>query len=283
MDRIRARATSEKAPSGEAYLGLTVGAVEELASELGVSRREVEVAALEAGVIPLRYHRNIGSIGLEGQLVLRRSKVAVVGAGGLGGTVVELLARIGIGALVVVDGEDFTEDNLNRQFLCTESRIGGSKAAAAAARVGEVNSAVDVEALAVFITESNVDRILAGCHLAVDALDSIPVRLILEEAAGRLGIPFIHGAVGGFLGEVMTVLPGDEGLAALFGRPREVPRAGMEVRAGVPTITPAVVAALEAMEVVKVLLGRGEPMRDRMMYLDLDSGTVSRIDLSPPS
>jgi molybdopterin/thiamine biosynthesis adenylyltransferase len=278
--KIRARALMEKAPSGAEYLGLSLAAIEALASELSLSRRRIEIAALEDGIIPLRYHRNIGSLGKEGQLALRRAKAAVIGAGGLGGTLIELLARLGIGALVVIDGETFTEDNLNRQLLCTEEWIGRSKVEAAAARISRVNSAVEVEPHQVFVTGATIDPLLAGCDVVIDALDSIPVRLILQEAADRLNMPFIHGAVGGFVGEVMTVLPGDGGLAALFGAGQEIPRGGIEIEAGVPTITPSVIAALEAMEAVKIILKRGDLMRNRMLYLDLDGSTVSSVNLS---
>lgn len=265
------------APSGKEYRGISRDAVEAISSATGASAREVEISALESGVIPRRYQRNVGSLGVDGQLRLRRARVAVIGAGGLGGTVIELLARLGIGALVVIDGDTFTEDNLNRQLLCTEEWIGKSKAEAARQRVSQVNSAVEVEAHHLAIKPDNVDSLIKGCCLVVDALDSIPVRLMLQEAASRRAMPFVHGAVAGFVGEIMTVCPGDKGLAAFYGA--QAPRSGIEVELGTPTPTPAVTAALQVMEVVKLITGRGEAVRNKLLYLDLDSDTVSGIDI----
>ncbi|HPZ64755.1 MAG TPA: ThiF family adenylyltransferase, partial [Bacillota bacterium] len=96
-------------PGGESYLGLSIDQEIELARKTGRTRREIQLAALGAGVVPERYQRNLGTIGLEGQIALLNSRAAVIGAGGLGGLVVELLARMGVGYLVVVDGDRFAE------------------------------------------------------------------------------------------------------------------------------------------------------------------------------
>ncbi len=280
IERINRLAEGGIAPSGKEFRGLSLSAVETISSAMGVSRRDVEIAALEEGVIPLRYQRNIGSVGIEGQVKLRRARVAVVGAGGLGGLIIELLARLGIGTLVLIDGETFTEDNLNRQILCAEAGVGRSKVEAARQRVSEINSAVEVEIHNVFIRRDNIDALIMGCCLVIDALDSIPVRLILQEAAGRLGVPFVHGAVAGFVGEIMTVCPGDRGLAAFYEGGQHIPRAGIEVELGTPSVTPAVTAALQAMEAVKLITGRGELIRNKLLYLDLDESRMSEINLA---
>lgn len=279
VEIIKAAAKAHKAPSGDSYHGLALKDVERVARETGATRREVEIAALEAGIIPLRYQRNIGSIGIEGQLKLRRSRVAVIGAGGLGGTLVELLARLGIGSLLVMDGEAFTEDNLNRQILCVEDNVGMSKAEAARVRITRVNSAVDVEARHVVISRENVDSLIHGCDLVIDALDNIPVRMLLQEAARRSNIPFVHGAIAGFLGEVMTVMPGDKGLGSLFEGGKGIPEKGVEVEAGTPTMTPMVIAALQAMEAVKLIIGMKGVLRNKLLYLDLEADVLSMITL----
>lgn len=282
LKRITGASEIGIAPSGREYRGISRSAVEGVSSAAGIGAREVEIAALEGGIVPLRYLRNVGSLGIEGQLKLRRARVAVVGAGGLGGTIIELLARLGIGALVVIDGDTFTEDNLNRQLLCTEEWVGKSKVEAARQRVLQVNSAVEVETHRVFIKPDNVDSLIKGCCLVVDALDNIPVRLILQEAASRCAVPFVHGAVAGFIGEIMTVCPGDKGLAAFYGDGPRVPLSGIEVELGTPTPTPAVTAVLQTMEVVKLITGRGEIVRNRLLYFDLDRDAVSGIDLARP-
>jgi len=198
----------------------------------------------------------------------------------LGGLIIELLARFGVGRLILIDGDSFTEDNLNRQLLCREADIGRKKVERAAERVKAVNSAVEVVPRPVFLTGKNADELLSGAEVVIDALDRIAVRILLEKAAGRLGLPLVHGAVGGFMGQVATVFPGEETLStALYpGRSGESAR-GIEAVLGTPTVTPAAVAALEAMEAVKILLGRETPLTNELLYLDLESAEFSRIGL----
>jgi molybdopterin/thiamine biosynthesis adenylyltransferase len=283
LQRVNDAAELRIASSGKEYRGIPRGSVEAIVSVTGISVREVEIAALKSGIVPLRYQRNVGSLGLEGQLKLRMARVAVVGAGGLGGTIIELLARLGLGALVVIDGDTFTEDNLNRQLLCTEEWIGKSKVEAARRRVTQLNPSVEVIAHQLFINPDNVDSLIKGCCLVVDALDSIPMRLILQESASRLDIPFVHGAVAGFIGQIMTVCPGDRGLKAFYGDDPSAPRSGIEIELGTPTPTPMVTATLQVMEVVKLITGRGEIARNRLLCLDLDRDVVSGLDLAPPN
>jgi len=116
---------------------------------------------------------------------------------------------------------------------------------------------VEVVSHQVFLDSENVDSIIRDCDLVIDALDNIPVRLRLQEAARRLKLPLVHGAIAGFIGELMTVLPGDPGLSVLFGRDKEIPRKGIETEIGAPTITPALIAAGQVMEAIKIILGTG--------------------------
>ena len=252
--------------------------IKSLSSEFGLASKEVEQAALEASVLPRRYLRNLGTVGLDGQARLLRSTVAVVGLGGLGGYVVEALARMGVGVLVLIDGDVFVDHNLNRQTLATEDNLGTSKVEAARARVAAINSAVMVVSHAIEATPQNLSRLLETSDVVVDALDRLPTRLMLQEAAQRQGIPLVHGAIGGMIGQVMTIFPEDEGLYALYGR-GEVPELGIEVKQGCPTATPMMVAAWQAQEVMKILVGIGEPLRHRLLLIDAESGTADVIRL----
>ncbi len=276
---IASAAKRVQSPGGEEYAGIDLAGIRRVAAEAATGEREVEVAALREGIIPLRYYRNIASLGLDGQARLLSATAAVIGAGGLGGLVIELLARIGVGRLILVDGDSFTEDNLNRQLLCREGDIGRKKVEAAAERVRSVNSAVEVIPRPVFLTAENAAGLLAGTEVVIDALDRIAARLILEKAAAGLGVPLVHGAVGGFMGQVASVYPGEETLSAVYGGRKGEAARGIEAVLGTPTPTPAAVAALEAMEAVKILLGRGRPLRDGLLCLDLESGEFSRISL----
>jgi molybdopterin/thiamine biosynthesis adenylyltransferase len=188
-----------------------------LEQSFGRTRRDVEIAALELGVLPQRYLRNFGTLGIEGQVALARSHVAVVGLGGLGGYLVEGLARMGVGTLTLVDGDTFFDHNLNRQLLSSEAVLGVSKARVAAERVRQINAAIEVSAHPVYADRENLDGLLAGVDVVMDALDRLPIRMILQDAAAQLNIPMVHGAIAGTMGQVMTILPGDPGLKALYG------------------------------------------------------------------
>lgn len=252
--------------------------LDQIARHEGVSRREMELLALGQGVMPRRYVRNYGTIGLDGQHKLLQSSVAVVGLGGLGGFVVEGLARMGIGRLVVVDGDSFCDHNLNRQLLSLEKNQSSPKTKAAAARVREVNRAVETVLCPFHATRENLGDLLSGVQVLVDAVDRLSTRLMLQSAASQAGIPMIHGAIGGWMGQVMTILPGDVGLRALYGE-GQVPERGAEVTLGTPPASPMMVAAWQIHETVKVLLGRGSLLRDRLLFMDAESAETRTLGL----
>jgi molybdopterin/thiamine biosynthesis adenylyltransferase len=260
-----------------------------LEGERSSAIRNVELTALETGVVPARYLRNVGTIGLAGQIKLLRANVAIVGLGGLGGYVTEALARMGIGRLILIDADVFEQSNLNRQLLCTEGNLGAEKARAASQHVAAVNSAVEPICRMEALTLHNLSWLLGGvdstqregrpCDVVVDALDSLPTRLVLQEGAQALGIPMVHGSIAGFLGQVTTIFPDDLGLRALYGSGDQLPEQGLEAELGTPAATPMAVAAWEAQEVVKVLTGQGKPLRDRLLVIDMESATSQILQL----
>lgn len=199
--------------------------------------------------------------------MLFRSRVAVIGCGGLGGYVIEELARLGVGHLVAIDPDIFEEHNLNRQILSTPATLGKAKVEAALERVAEINPAVRVTAVKDAFCLANGFELLAGCQVVVDALDSISYRLELAEAATLAGIPMVHGAIGGWYGHVATQYPGETTVQNIYRH--WVAGKGIEAQLGNPSFTPAVVASLEVAEVCKVLLGKGETLRNRKLSFDL--------------
>jgi len=249
----------------------------ELAHSEGLPPREVERWACENGIVPSRYERSIGTLGLEGQARLLGSTAAVVGCGGLGGLVVELLARAGVGRLVLVDGDTFSDHNLNRQLLCDESNLGQSKAREAAKRASAVNGAVETVVVEAFLDSGNAAEILSGCDLAVDALDSNSARKILRQACRELGIPMVHGAIAGFWGQAGVFLPEDT--TPWDGPDGSLPDRGVELETGNPPFTPAFVASLEAAEAVKILACVSKPLRHRLLWVDLDRGEFHKLRL----
>lgn len=213
-----------------------------------------------------RYQRNMNMLSTEENESLRRFKVCVIGCGGLGGYVIELLGRLGIGTITAVDGDVFEPSNLNRQLLSTEEELGNSKALAAADRMKKVNSDVTVHPIRAFVTEENCSDIIKGHDLVVDALDNMTARRLLENHCEKQDIPFIHGAIAGWYGQVSTIMPGDRTLQKIYP-PDE--NKGVETELGNPSFSPALVASIQAAEVLKVLLHRGELLRNKLLTIDL--------------
>jgi molybdopterin/thiamine biosynthesis adenylyltransferase len=245
-----------------------------IVDKCGVTLHEVYRAALRVGICPYRYLRNRECLSISDQIKLAESKATIVGAGGLGGGVILLLARMGVGHLVVVDKDVFDETNLNRQALSRMDVIGQSKAAVAAQTVSAINPGVAVTAIQASFEDENASEILAGSDVAVDGLDNVATRRILDRTAQQLGIPLVHGALAGFEGQMMTVFPGDPGMEVLYGEGDNGQRNPNRPEAvlGVPTITPAVISAFQAMEVMKILLKRGRTFRKLMIHVDLETG-----------
>jgi molybdopterin/thiamine biosynthesis adenylyltransferase len=235
----------------------------------------VEDAALALGLMPSRYQRNRQTISVEQQLRLFRSRVAVLGLGGLGGNVVEGLARLGVGTIVAIDPDVFQEHNLNRQILSSVATLGRGKADAAAARVCEINPAVTVVPLRTAYTPANGRDLLRASDAVVDGLDSIPTRLALAHTCSELGIPMVHGAIAGWYGQVITQFPGDGSIERLYRRWRD--GAGAEQHLGNPSFTPALVASIETAEVCKILLNTGTALRSRKLSINLLDMTFEEI------
>jgi molybdopterin/thiamine biosynthesis adenylyltransferase len=237
------------------------------AEEFRVSLAEVEGVALSLGLMPSRYQRNLQTITVQNQLKLFRSRVAVIGCGGLGGYVIEELARLGVGTLVAIDPDVFEEHNLNRQLLSTTSALGRAKVEMAAERVAEINPATTLLPVQTPYAPERAAELLGGAQVVVDALDSIPTRLALAKSCAEMQIPLVHGAIAGWYGNVCTQLPGDRSIESLYGHSPQ--QRGVEQQLGNPSFTPAVVASLESAEVCKLLLGLGKVLRSRCLVINL--------------
>ena len=279
--QIKGRTISVMDPAGRERSVISDESVFQIAEQCLVTVREVYLAALTMGICPYRYIRNGETISVAEQRKLAESHIAVIGAGGLGGYVLMLLARIGIGRLTVVDKDRFDETNLNRQLLSNRESLGRLKAEEAASVVSSINPAVVVFPYTIQLNDTNADEILTGCHVLVDALDNIPDRFIMEKAAKRLNIPLVHGAVAGFGGQWMVISNTYDGFKALFG---EEPETGTGKKSredilGVPAIAPAVIAAFQAMEVIKLLLNRGDRSANTIFHLDLEQSRFKRFSL----
>lgn len=224
-----------------------------------------------------RYSRNIGTISLEENEILRKSKVCVVGCGGLGGYIIEMLVRLGVGEITAVDNDVFDETNLNRQILSDENNIGKRKAFIAKKKMEIINSGVEINPIFELLNESNAESILKDHQVVVDALDNIPSRLILQSTSSLLNIPMVHGAIAGWYGQISTIFPGDNTLTRIYGEHNGVK--GIEIDLGNPSFTPAVVSSIQVSEVVKILIGRGDLLRNKLLYIDLLNLSFEVLDL----
>ncbi len=224
---------------------------------------------------PGRYERNSSALTPEQQRRLAEASVLVLGCGGLGGYVIEYLARIGVGHITAVDGDAFQESNLNRQLLSTEGNLGESKTAAALSRVRAVNSEVELTPLAVMAEGGNIDGLVRGQDIVIDCLDNPEGKLLCARAAQNAGVPFVHGAIAGWSLRVHSVLPGDEIMELLCAS-----GGGMEKLLGNLSFTAAACASLEAAEAVKLLLGIGEHTGGRLIEADLLTMRFDEVELA---
>ena len=212
-----------------------------------------------------RYDRQImiREIGQEGQKKLKKSRVAIAGTGGLGSPIALYLTAAGIGTIRIIDHDQVSLSNLNRQILHWEEDIGRNKVDSARLKLRNLNSAVEIEVVAETMTEDNVALLVEGCDVLVDALDNLPARYILNRCAIDKRIPFIHGAVNGFEGRVMTILPGETAcLRCIYRGP--VP----EEKFPVIGVAPAVIGSIQATEVIKYLVGIGNLLTNRYLFFD---------------
>ncbi len=239
------------------------------ARRLGITPREAMAACLKLDIWPQRLAVNRGTFSAEDQARLAASTVAIIGAGGLGGMAVLQLARLGLGRIKVCDGDVFEPTNLNRQFLCRGDNLGRPKAEVAAGEVAAISPVIEVEVFSYKAGPDTLPEILAGARVAMDCLDNLPSRYALEDAAREMKIPYVHGAVAGLEGFVMTVLPGEPGLRSLHGPEPPAKQDSAETVVGIPALTPAAVAILQAGEVIKLLLGRRGLGRGALLHLDL--------------
>lgn len=212
-----------------------------------------------------RYLRqlNMEGFGEQAQVKLARARVLVVGAGGLGCSASLYLAAAGVGCLRIVDEGVVELSNLNRQIAYGDRDIGSPKVEVLARRIAEMNKGVRVEPHLLRLDEANLPSLVKSCDAIVDALDNLPTRYALNSAALDSGVPTIHGAVLGFFGQVMTIVPRETPcLMCLYG--------GRVTSGATPVIgvTPGVIGLLQAVETIKLLTGIGRLLKGALLVFD---------------
>lgn len=256
-------------PDNSSYKAITLSDAQKIAGVTDLSLFDVEKSALINGIVPQRYSRNQRFLSTKEQLKLHLSKVAVVGLGGLGGTATEILARVGIGNLILIDGDVFDESNLNRQLLSSPGALGKAKAKIAKQRVQEINPATQVKEVEDYLTTDNGDGLLLDADLALDCLDTIRDRFVLQEACRQKSIPFISAAIGGTSGQITVVLPGEARLEQIYGSKDKAPAKGIEASLGTPAFTAMYMAAIQCSEVVKLIVNGTSHLSDGLLLTDI--------------
>ena len=209
-----------------------------------------------------RYERNIPALTEEECALLRQKRVLVVGCGGLGGHLIDQLTRIGVGAIRAVDGDVFEPSNLNRQLLSKVSLLGISKARTAAEHIRLVNPDVEAEAVEAFMTKANVQELLRDCDAVLDGLDNPESRKLLAAACASANIPYIYGAISGWVAQAAISMPGDNLMELLY------PEETVICDKSVLSFTPALCASLQTSLCVRLLVGR-----------PVNTGTIYYFDL----
>jgi len=213
-----------------------------------------------------KYDRQImiHGFGEEGQEKLKKAKVFIAGIGGLGSPVAIYLAAAGVGTIRIADHDTVELSNLNRQVLHYERNIDKKKVDSAATKLAQLNPDIRIEKISVTITDRNISRLVADSDLIVDAMDNLPTRYLLNRTAIEKNIPFFHGAVYGFEGRAMTIIPGKTACLNCVYHGAAVPKEKFPVIG----VTPAVIGCIQATEVIKYLLGLGDLLTDRLLNYD---------------
>ena len=243
---------------------ISIKEIKSISQNTGIPLRRVECFALGKGLIPFRYQRNIGTFGIDGQIKLLRSTVMIIGLGGLGGGVLEQIARAGFGTILAIDSDVFDQSNLNRQLLSTEHAIDEEKVATATKRVHEINSAVSFTGH-VCKFQDLPDDLWQEADIVFDCLDNIPDRLILADKCSRADCPLIHGAIAGWYAEVGIVWPGSKMLERYYQGQTE----GIEKELGTPASTAMMTASIMAAKAVQILVGSDLSKESKMHIFNL--------------
>ncbi|MBQ2653804.1 MAG: HesA/MoeB/ThiF family protein [Methanobrevibacter sp.] len=227
----------------------------------------------------------------EEQEKFKNATVTVIGCGGIGGQTIEMLARMGVGEIRLVDEDIFDYTNLNRQALSSVDTIGKDKSEVAAKKVKSINPYVKITRFSEHVDENNVKKIIGDSNLVIDALDNVLTRVIVSRFANEAKIPFVHGAVHGTLGQISVFLANTKSYEEMFALPScgkdltdDVLNELKNVTSGAPPVigpVPNMVSCMQAMEAYKIITGIGKvtvaPKILTFDLLDLASFSIEEI------
>jgi len=224
-----------------------------------------------------RYARQLPILGVEGQRKLKNTKVLVAGVGGLGSVEAIYLAAVGVGKLVLVDNDIVELSNLNRQILHWTDDIGKAKPVSAAEKLRKLNPNVEIEIVTEGITRENVEELLKKVDIVIDGLDNWETRFLIDEAAYRLGKPYVYAGIHGFQGQVTIIVPEETPclrcvLPPKLRTPQQIPVIGSVV---------GIIGSIAVTELVKFVTGVGEVAKGKMLVIDAYSMEMFKFELAP--
>jgi adenylyltransferase/sulfurtransferase len=221
-------------------------------------------------IVRYKRHLHLAEVGVDGQQKLLDSRVLLIGAGGLGSPAALYLAAAGVGTLGLVDFDRVDASNLQRQVLFATSDVGRPKLEVAEDRLRALNPDVAIEAYDEKLEASNAQKILDGFDVVIDGTDTFPSRYLTNDVCVWLGIPLVYGSIMRFEGQLSVFDPksGSPCYRCLFAEPPPPELAPNCAEAGVLGVLPGVIGTLQATEALKLLLGRGAPLRGRLLVYD---------------
>lgn len=224
----------------------------------------------------MRYERQIliNQIGEKGQDMLLKSKVVVIGAGGLASPVLTYLACAGVGSITIVDYDTVSKSNLNRQFLYKEKEIGKQKAEIAQEVLIGINSNIKIKKISEKVDENNINRIIDGADVVIDCVDNVETRLIVNRACLQMNIPLVEGGVNGFYGFVISIGREYACLECLGYENTRMKKPSPALGAVV-----GVIGSLQAVECIKILLGLDGVLYGKMLNYDGLNGSFETIEI----
>ena len=211
-----------------------------------------------------RYQKNMNMLSAEDIKKVNAFKVCVIGCGGLGGHIVESLARLGVETITAVDKDVFDETNYNRQIYANAKTMGFPKAAVTRKFIKKINDRVNINTMTLAYNERMGRKIIRNHDLVVDAVDNVETKLLLEEHCEELNLPLVHGAIGGWYGQLGICMPGSKMISKIYGNNES----GAETELGNPSFTPAIAANLMVAEILKFILGK-DALINKLMTIDL--------------
>ena len=216
-----------------------------------------------------RGHLSLCEIDHPGQQRLAASRVLIIGAGGLGSPVGLYLAAAGVGTIGILDADTVSLSNLQRQIIHTTPDIGRLKVDSAAEKMRAINPEVTVVPYPTRLTGENAESIFAATDLVIDCTDNLPTRLLINDTCVKMGIPMVFGAVARFSGQVFSHVPGSACYRCIFDPTGVDPEADLPCAVtGILNTVVGVIGSLQATEALKLLLGTGDALVNRLLTFD---------------